>query len=145
MARLLIIDACLATRIAAELNKRLRPAQSVASLGYKLMKDPPLLRFLAENYPDAVLVTSDDHMPATHADVLAETRNTLAIIVLPPGSALVQEQWSHELVHFWAPKMQQQPLGSVKRYKIDSIRDWKPRRRPTRRVDTAPGEEGTTT
>ena len=44
------------------------------------MKDAELLRALGSDHPEAIFVTGDDHMPAEHKRVLAETRITLAVV-----------------------------------------------------------------
>ncbi len=102
MARLLIIDEALNPRLAAELRRRGRSALAAGQLGYKGLKDPELLSRIAWDHPDAVLVTSDDHMPADHAEELRRTGVTIATIDPARPAGLTQEQWEFDVVQRWA-------------------------------------------
>jgi len=131
VARLLVIDEDLSKRIRTELNRRGRTARAVRELGYGGFKDPDLLARLHELDPECVLVTSDDDMPATHAQDLARLHLTVAVIApRNPESVLDVNQWEHEIAQRWAHKMEEQPRGSVRRYTLAGPRQWTPRRRP---------------
>ena len=69
--RRLIIDESLDKRLAGELVKRGRDAESHRSLGFTSMKDPEALAFL-EGLPTSnwVLVTDDDWMSWEHGSIL---------------------------------------------------------------------------
>jgi predicted nuclease of predicted toxin-antitoxin system len=131
VAWLLIIDENLNHRLATELRRRGRAAKSAAELGYKGLKDPELLVKIARDYPgsDAVLVTADDNMPAEHAEILRETRVTLATIDPARPVDLPQEQWEWEVVQRWAHRMAEQESGGWRRYGR-SAREWTPPKRP---------------
>lgn len=127
---MLIIDESLNPRIAAELNKRGRNARSVASLGYRGLKDPELIYALVADYPEAILVTADDQMPAVHADVLRATKVTIATVSPERAAGYSPEQWEREIVHRWAHKMEVQARGSIRRYTLVGGRVWRVRKRP---------------
>ena len=128
MAQLLIIDEALNPRLGTELRRRGRNAVGAAQLGYRGLKDPELLEAIARDHPDAVLVTSDDHMPADHASDLRRTGVTLATIDPARPAELTQEQWEFDVVQRWAHKMADQQPGSWRRYGR-SVRDWSPSKR----------------
>jgi len=131
--RQLFIDEDLSPRIAGDLRHRGRAnAKSIARTAYKGMKDAELLRALARDYPEAVLVTGDDHMPAEHKRVLAETRITLAVIDPQHPPEYGENEWDFEVAQRWAHKMEQQAKGSVVRYTLAGGRTWTLRRRPGR-------------
>jgi len=131
-SRLLLIDENLTPRIAAELRKRRKNSIAIVKTNLKGSNDPDLLRAIAREYKGAVLVTADDNMPATHADVLAETAVTLAIVAALPNAGYSHEEWEREIVHRWAHKMEEQPPGSVRRYFLAGGREWHSRRRTGR-------------
>lgn len=135
MHRLLVVDESLNKRIAAELKRRGKAAATIAELGLRGKKDPPLLQRLHEVDPDCVLITGDDAMPAAHAEDLARLRTTLAV-VLPweRSSSLAEPEWEHEIVQKWAHQMEAQPAGSIYRYSLTGRRKWTKRRRPPRLV-----------
>lgn len=64
----LVIDADITPRLAAELVKRGRDSRSLQSLGLKEEKDPSLLHMLNAEFGvhGYVLVTGDDQMPFAH-------------------------------------------------------------------------------
>lgn len=128
MARLLIIDEALNPRLATELRRRGRNALGAGQLGYKGLKDPNLLTAIARDHPGAVLVTSDDHMPADHPEDLRRTYVTLATIDPARPAELTQEEWEFEVVQRWAHKMIEQEIATWRRYGR-SARDWTPPRR----------------
>jgi predicted nuclease of predicted toxin-antitoxin system len=130
VARLLVIDEDLSKRIRTELNRRGRTARAVRELGYGGFKDPDLLARLHELDPECVLVTSDDDMPATHAQDLARLHLTVAVIApRNPESLLDVNQWEHEIAQRWAHKMEAQTRGSVWRYTLSGPTRWTRRRR----------------
>ena len=88
---------------------------------------------LAEHYGARhwVLVTADDNLPATHADVVAEVSATIATVD-PRRSADYaddEDAWGREVAHRWAHMMERQSEGSVRRYSDRGGRKWTPRRR----------------
>jgi hypothetical protein len=134
LPRLLVVDEDLSTRIAVELRRRGKNAQSVASLGLRGTKDPLLLKALDSVDPDCVLITGDDAMPASHAEELATHKTTVAIIApVDPRSQLTDDQWEHEVTQRWAHRMEAQLHGSIRRYTLDGARAWTARRRPAPR------------
>ncbi len=131
MRRKLFIDEDLNRRIPIELRKRgHKHAQWMPAAGFQGFKDPQLIRGIATLDAEAVLVTGDFNMPATHAAVISKTRLTLAIIdpVHPPEYS--HDEWDREVVHKWAHKMEEQERGSIRIYTVRGSREWKPRRRP---------------
>jgi hypothetical protein len=131
VGRPLIIDESLNKRIAHVLRLRGREARGVPELGYKGLTDPELLYKIAKDHPGAVLVTSDDHMPEEHGQLLLELVITLATIDgrRPAEYKHQQEAWEWEIVHRWAHKMADQEPGTWLRYGSRVTR-WKARKRP---------------
>ncbi len=80
MPRRLVVDGDLSKRIPVELRRRGRTAVDIAQLGFKDLKDPALLAQIHELDQDAVLITGDNDMPASHAEALARFGTTLAIV-----------------------------------------------------------------
>lgn len=143
--RLLIIDASLSTRLAGELRDRGRNSKSLAEVGDKHAEDPDLLKFLGDQFPEAVLVTADDHMPSDHAEAVADYSSTLAIVdplIKPPYDPDQDvEEWRREIVHRWAHRMETLESGQVRRYSLNRSDPWKqPRRIRTKSPSTNQGE-----
>ncbi len=135
MSRLLVVDDSLNKRIATEFKRRGRNATSVAELGLKGEKDPPLLKRLHEIDPNCVLITGDDAMPATHVDDLKRFETTLAVIVpWDPSHGLSETEWEREIAHRWAHLMEAQPTGSILRYALNGRKTWTLRKRPSRLI-----------
>lgn len=130
MQRILLIDENLTRRIASELRKRGKNAIAIVSTELKGAKDPDLLLAIARDHPNAVLITGDDNLPATHRDVLKETGVTLAIVSPEREPSYSTEEWEREIVHKWAHKMEAQEAGSIRRYFLVGSRPWRTRRRP---------------
>jgi len=101
----------------------------VASLSHGGYKDEQLLPAIAAAYPGAVLVTSDDNMPAVHAEVLRQTRVTLATIAPQRDPGHSADEWDHEIVHRWAHRMETQSSSTIKRYSLSGGRTWRLRTR----------------
>ncbi|HZD69504.1 MAG TPA: hypothetical protein VFA45_11505 [Actinomycetes bacterium] len=141
MARRLIIDEALTKRIAVTLRKRGRDASGIPELGYKGLEDPKLLRAIARDHPGAVLVTSDDHMPDEHGEILLELGITLATIDgrRPAEYEHRQEEWEWEIVHRWAHKMAEQEPGTWRRYG-NRVTQWKARKRSQKFAATSEGD-----
>jgi hypothetical protein len=135
---LLVIDADLPKRLAPQLIGRSRNAISAAALGLsENVKDPELLRGLAENYNGKrawILVTGDDAMPAEHGDVIIETEATIATIHPDYPVDMTEHAWRVDLVQRWAHAMQEQALQTVRRYALTGSQVWKPRRRHVRQI-----------
>jgi hypothetical protein len=132
MPRPLIIDESLSHRIATELQQRGKNAVATNQLGLKGADDVPLLRALARDYPDGVLVTGDDDMPADHRDTLLRTHYTFAVVAPTKGTGYEKDQWERDVIHKWAHKMELQASGTIRRYSPNGSREWRPRRRPTK-------------
>lgn len=132
MPRLLIVDESLNKRIAVDLRHRGVNAKTVAALGWRGKLDPALLSAIAEGHPDAVLITGDDNLPATHAEVLKETEVTVAIVGPGRPEGFSEDQWDFEIVQRWAHKLADQPAGTVKRYGLAGAREWRLRKRHAR-------------
>jgi len=79
-------------------------------------------------------VTDDDDMPAEHRDILRQTNYTLAIISPKKGTGYEKDQWERDIIHKWAHKMEAQEPGSIRRYSLNGSRQWRLRRRPSKRT-----------
>jgi predicted nuclease of predicted toxin-antitoxin system len=145
--RVLVFDADLNPRLARECRHRGRRASSVEELRLKGALDPDVIARVFSFFPDAVLVTGDDGMPAEHATALAAVNATVAVIrpwnrkAADIGSWEGQEhrnedEWEAEIVHRWAHLMQTQRTGTIRRYSVNSYGYWKPKRRSRRRRTT---------
>jgi|SRR5579859_1609664 len=133
MARRLIIDESIYPRIAVELRGRgCRDAETVGRLYHTGIKDPDLLRSLARDYPECVLVTSDDSLPQEHASMLRQTKITVATISRARAPSYEQDEWERDIIHRWAYRMEMQTKGTIRRYSLSGGRDWSPRKRPIR-------------
>lgn len=126
--RVLVIDESLPKRLATELRRRGREAHSVLSLGMKGTLDPDLVPELLRRFGDPVLITADDHMPADHADIIAQYQPTIATIEPPPHDA-EDDSYEREVVHRWAHRMHEQESGTVIRYRLTRPLPWRERRR----------------
>lgn len=126
--RVLVLDADINKRAAAELRKRSRNATSVYTLKIAGMLDPDLLLELADRYGDDwVLATADDRMPYRHAIEVAASTGAIATVDPRKPADVHIDSWRRDIVHKWADRMQKQDGGSVYRYSMDSARTWKPR------------------
>lgn len=107
---------------------------SFSQIGIDQWKDPRVLKKLHEEHPDCVLVTTDDHMPEDHANLVAKYKLTLAIVDPVVGKAYDQrtqeEAWKWEVCMRWAHRMQDQEPGTVKRYNDQGGRTWNRPRTP---------------
>jgi Domain of unknown function (DUF5615) len=135
LRRVLVLDENLNSRLAAEIRARGRDAHSVYSLGLQGLADPELLERLSGQYrPESwVLVTGDDRMPLDHGEELTRLEVTVATIdplVRPPYNP---DQWRRDVAQRWAHVMQEQPVGSLRRYSVNWHRVWTARRRLRRR------------
>ncbi len=129
--RLLIIDASLNRRMAAELRRRGREATNLNRIGAAEAKDPVLLRFLHMNCGDNwVLITYDDHLPEEHASLVKRWSPTVAIIDPYMDEGYEDDQWQWDVMHRWAHKIEEQERGTIRRYSLRSHRPWKKPRRP---------------
>ncbi len=127
--RLIVVDACLSKRLAAQLRERKRQAVSAASLDLDQHLDPDLLRELAQRKRSWVLVTGDDSMPAEHGSVIIETRATIATIHPEYPREMTEHHWRMDVVQRFAHTMQSQEPGTVRRYALNGSVPWTPRRR----------------
>lgn len=147
MPRPVIIDECLPKRLAAQLRGRGRSASAVSDMGLQGVLDQPLLEAIAAQWPDHVLVTTDDNMPADHRETLRRTRVTVAIVdpQRPPG--VEEKHWEYDVVHRWIHQIGEQSPGTIRRY-AEKSRPWTDRRGRRRRTmrgprRTPPGATGT--
>jgi hypothetical protein len=127
--RLLVIDASLNRRIAAELKGRGRAAASAAELGAARMTDAELIRALSRRLADEpwVLVTADDFLPGEHGELLTRHHLTVATVAaLGRGVGVGEERHARETCHRWAHAMAAQEPGSVRRYSPAANRAWTP-------------------
>lgn len=142
--RVLVFDADLNPRLAREYRNRGRRASSVEELRLKGALDPEVIERVFGYFPDPVLVTGDDGMPAEHTAELAAVKATVAVIhpwdreAAQIGSWEGQEhrnedEWEAEIVHRWAHLIQAQRTGTIRRYSLNSYGDWTPKRRSRRR------------
>lgn len=108
-------------------------AVSASELGWRHDKDPELLPALHAKYLDVpwVLVTSDDSMPETHAQIVSSLGLTIATTEPVPFDLPDDEVegWGREIVHRWAHWIAHQPAGRVERLTPSSHRQWTRRRR----------------
>ena len=131
--RVLVLDASLNRRLAAELKGRGRAAASAAELGMARMSDPELLRGLTRRMgtQDWVLVTADDFLPAEQAGLVAELGMTVATVATGQGQGRArgvdEERHARETCHRWAHAMAGQRAGAVRRYSPSSNRAWSAR------------------
>ena len=100
--RLLLLDDALPATLAAELERRGRPARSVAEEDHAGATDAEVLALTARE--DAVLVTTEERLPSV--------RGTGAAIAVVRGD----EATRRETVHRWAHEMAAQRPGSRRRY-----------------------------
>jgi hypothetical protein len=137
MVAVLVIDENIVHRVATELSERGRPATSVQSQRWKGRQDGPLIDKIIEKYGnEAILVTADNQMSADHPGDVAKLRVAIVDPLRPNGYSLVQ--WRRDVVHRWAHFMQEQPLGTVRRYGLTN-RAWTLRtRRSARRLRSGP-------
>jgi hypothetical protein len=133
IGRLLFIDASLNKRIATELKCRGRAAISAAQAELaNRVYDDEMLHAVAERYTDAVIVTSDDHMPEEWAPVLTKLGSTVATIdsyERHPLSHLYEDEdaWEFDTVQRWCHVMQAQRRTTWHRYSPFAHRLWTPR------------------
>ena len=130
--RLLVLDASLNRRIAAELKGRGRAAAATAELGMARAGDPELLRGVTRRMGDQpwVLVTADDFLPAEQADLVAELNVTIATVQAQGrGRGVDEERFARETCHRWAHSMARQAAGAVRRYSPEANRPWTSRLR----------------
>jgi hypothetical protein len=129
---LLVIDECLSTRLAGELNQRGRPSKSVASLGLRGLEDPAVLRALADLGEPCVIVTADSAMPLDWLGHIEAAGATVAVIDSRHSAEYLIAEWYRDVTHRWAHVMRDQPAGSIHRYTVRGHREWRPRRKPRR-------------
>lgn len=129
----LVIDECLSTRLATELNARGRPAKTIASLGLRGLDDPDVFSALTRLGEAHVIVTADSAMPLDWMSNIAAAGATVAVIDSRHDVAYLIAEWYRDVAHRWAHVMRDQPTGSVHRYTARGHREWRPRRRAPRR------------
>jgi hypothetical protein len=141
--RVLVFDADLNPRLARECRNRGRRASSVEELRLKGALDPDVIAKVFAFFPDPVLVTGDDGMPAEHASNLAAVNATVAVIHPWDAEAAdigswegqahrTEDEWEAEIVHRWGHLMQAQRTGTIRRYNLNSYGPWTQKRRRTR-------------
>lgn len=130
--RLLVLDASLNRRIAAELKGRGRAAAAAAELGMARASDPELLRGVSRRLGDQpwVLLTADDFLPAEQAELVAELQVTIATVQAQGrGRGVDEERFARETCHRWAHSMARQADGALRRYSPQANRPWTARLR----------------
>ncbi|HEX5267828.1 MAG TPA: hypothetical protein VFW24_13755 [Acidimicrobiales bacterium] len=130
--RLLVLDASLNRRIAAELKGRGRAATAAAELGMARAGDSELLRGVTRRMGSQpwVLVTADDFLPAEHAELVADLGVTVATVQAQGrGRGVDEERFARETCHRWAHSMAHQAAGVVRRYSPAASRPWTARLR----------------
>ena len=132
-ARVLVIDEDLPPRLATSVRECGREAQTIAYLGLRGLTDPELLEALATvGLADWMLVTGNDGMPAEHADVIDRLRPTIATIDPRRPADLSEIHWRSDVVQRWAHAMQEQEIGTARRYSLYRSVPWTPRMRHRR-------------
>lgn len=136
MSRILVIDENLDSRIATELRARGRDASSVKELGLTSSLDEELLRELASQSYEWVLVTADDRMPFEHDTAIARFESTIATIdgewdkcCKKNDLQLNQQQFQRETIQRWAHLLSNQSNGSIRRYSPVRNSEWTTRRK----------------
>jgi hypothetical protein len=127
--RLLVLDG-LGTGLAAQLRARGHRALACAALGLAGADDPALLRELSgrlAGMQDWVLVTIDDALPGEQAELIADTRATIATILPSWPEGMSEYGWYADVVHRQAHRMQQQTPHTVRRYGLAHSQAWRPR------------------
>jgi hypothetical protein len=124
-----VFDEDLNKRLATEIKRRLRPARFIREFFPEKTPDPVVLRFVAEKFTDAVLVTGDDSMPWVHATTVAATSATIAVVSPCAPQDPNEDAYEREIVHKWAHRIHEQPSGTVMRYHLTGPVPWKPRKR----------------
>jgi hypothetical protein len=131
-APVLVIDECLSTRLATELNLRGRPAKSIASLGLRGIGDPQVFEALGDLRKPYVIVTADAAMPLDWMGAIETAGATVAVIDSRHTADYLVAEWYRDVTHRWAHVMPNQAAGSVHRYTARGHREWRPPRRPRR-------------
>lgn len=97
-----------------------RDATSVyeLSMAGKGTKDPAVLAFLATaSQPSSVLVTFDNKMPRAHRSTIWKHKSTLAVIDSKAERAgLTREEYTRDVIHRWAHRMERQRTSSGRKY-----------------------------
>ena len=135
--RTMVIDEDLLPRLATDLRRRGRDAQSVAQLDLRHATDPELLEALAgrDDLGDWILVTGNDRMPEEHPETFRRLAPTVATIDPRQSEPLKELHWRFDVVQRWAHRIQEQEPGTVCRYTLGRGGiAWTPRRRPARLV-----------
>lgn len=125
---LVVVDESMAPRVANSFRVRGRPARSVAELGLRGQKDEPLLREITTLVTTPwVLLTADDKMPLTHAEVIAELSTTIATVDGREPAHFSGDEYHFEVSNRWAHAIAVQGRGTIRRYSASSSRIWTPR------------------
>ena len=128
--RLLVLDACLGSGLAAQLRVRGHRAVAGASIGLESADDPGLLNALAARFTEQqewVLVTIDDALPAEQAELIRETRPTIATILPSWPEGMSEYGWYADVLHRQAHRIQAQTPHTVRRYGLARSQPWRPR------------------
>ena len=98
--------------------------------------DEELLRELAKQTYEWVLVTADDRMPFEHYSAIAESVSTIATIdgewekcCKKNDLQLNQQQFQRETIQRWAHILSEQSTGSIRRYSPVRNTEWTTRRK----------------
>ena len=142
MARLIVVDESLDSRLVTHLAKRGRAAKSYNDLGFRGLEDPVMIRdYLSKIQEPWVLVTGDDFMPYEHAVTLASINATVATIdgdweqlCAKKGVVLNPEAFKVEAVHRWAHVISEMDQGTIRRFNPWRHSIWRPKSRHIRRM-----------
>jgi hypothetical protein len=129
VARLLVIDEQINSKLAIELGRRGKNALSVQALFEKGLRNPDLLERLGQEYPNCVFITEDDTLPIDHPQSVGHTTVAIAIIDPEAPAGYDLEQWDAEMVHRWAHRIEEQAIGTVRRYSGNGNSKWHVRKR----------------
>jgi hypothetical protein len=128
--RLLVLDACLGDGLAAQLRVRGHHAIAGTAIDLAGADDPALLRALAARFDgehEWVLVTIDDALPGEQAELIRETRPTIATILPSWPEGMAEYGWYADVVHRQAHRIGAQTPHTVRRYGLARSQPWRPR------------------
>ena len=118
----LVLDEDVNWKIAPELTARGYEASSSEQMGLagRRVKDPVWLYILSRQAVPCVLVSFDNKMATRHKNDLIKRQSTVAWVdsKFPRGNR-TREQYTREVIHRWAHRMESQAPGTCYRYRLN--------------------------